>query len=214
MMNNFYNNLIRYGNTFLRFIILISLGTNINVYLEYLNVYVQTKNLSNFSYVVDWYTLNKSIIINGTLFLILTSMSLSTIYCNKFLKLFIIKGILFKYTLNIIILCFTMYIVTFANNNFDLTIYILTMLTILFILNLYFQELYIILSKETNLKKAIKKNIAYNKKLSTRYKTWIHGKILNVKWDIITILSCLSLYFISYVKKHENLIKFHSNTIF
>lgn len=53
MMNNFYNNLIRYGNTFLRFVILISLGTNINVYLEYLNVYIQTKNLSNFSYVVD-----------------------------------------------------------------------------------------------------------------------------------------------------------------
>ena len=213
-MNNFYNNLIRYGNTFLRFIILISLGTNINVYLEYLNVYVQTKNLSNFSYVVDWYTLNKSIIINGTLFLILTGMSLSTIYCNKFLKLSIIKGVLFKYTLNIIILCFTMYIVTFANNNFDLAIYILTMLTILFVLNLYFQELYIILSKETNLKKAIKKNINYNKKLSTRYKTWIHGKILNIKWDIVTILSCLALYFISYVKKHESLIKFHNNTIF
>lgn len=213
-MNNFYNNLIKYGNTFLRFIILISLGTNINVYLEYLNVYVQTKNLSNFSYVVDWYTLNKSIIINGTLFLILTGMSLSTIYCNKFLKLSIIKGVLFKYTLNIIILCFTMYIVTFANNNFDFTIYILTMLTILFILNLYFQELYIILSKETNLKKAIKKNIAYNKELSTRYKTWIHGKILNIKWDIVTILSCLALYFISYLKKNESLIKFHSNTIF
>lgn len=214
MMNNFYNNLIRYGNTFLRFIILISLGTNINVYLEYLNVYVQTKNLSNFSYVVDWYTLNKSIIINGTLFLILTGMSLSTIYCNKFLKLSILKGVLFKYTLNIIILSFTMYIVTFANNNFDLTIYILTMLTILFVLNLYFQELYIILSKETNLKKAIKKNIAYNKKLSTRYKTWIHGKILNIKWDIVTILSCLALYFISYVKKHESLIKFHKRTNF
>ena len=139
-MNNFYNNLIKYGNTFLRFIILISLGTNINVYLEYLNVYVQTKNLSNFSYVVDWYTLNKSIIINGTLFLILTGMSLSTIYCNKFLKLSILKGVFFKYTLNIIILCFTMYIVTFTNNNFDLTIYILTILTILFILNLYFQD--------------------------------------------------------------------------
>lgn len=213
-MNNFYNNLIKYGNTFLRFIILISLGTNINVYLEYLNVYVQTKNLSNFSYVVDWYTLNKSIIINGTLFLILTGMSLSTIYCNKFLKLSIIKGVLFKYTLNIIILCFTMYIVTFTNNNFDLTIYILTILTILFILNLYFQELYIILSKETNLKKAIKKNIAYNKKLSTKYKTWIHGKILNIKWDIVTILSCLALYFISYVKKHESLIKFHNRTNF
>lgn len=213
-MNNFYNNLIKYGNTFLRFIILISLGTNINVYLEYLNVYVQTKNLSNFSYVVDWYTLNKSIIINGTLFLILTGMSLSTIYCNKFLKLSILKGVLFKYTLNIIILSFTMYIVTFANNNFDLTIYILTMLTILFVLNLYFQELYIILSKETNLKKAIKKNIAYNKKLSTRYKTWIHGKILNIKWDIVTILSCLALYFISYVKKHESLIKFHNRTNF
>lgn len=214
MMNNFYNNLIRYGNTFLRFVILISLGTNINVYLEYLNVYIQTKNLSNFSYVVDWYTLNKSIIINGTLFLILTGMSLSTIYCNKFLKLSILKGVLFKYTLNIIILCFTMYIVTFANNNFDLTIYILIMLTILFVLNLYFQELYIILSKETNLKKAIKKNIAYNKKLSTMYKTWIHGKILNIKWDIITILSCLALYFISYVKKHESLIKFHNRTNF
>lgn len=213
-MNNFYNNLIKYGNTFLRFIILISLGTNINVYLEYLNVYVQTKNLSNFSYVVDWYTLNKSIIINGTLFLILTGMSLSTIYCNKFLKLSILKGVLFKYTLNIIILCFTMYIVTFTNNNFDLTIYILTILTILFILNLYFQELYIILSKETNLKKAIKKNIAYNKKLSTKYKTWIHGKILNIKWDIVTILSCLALYFISYVKKHESLIKFHNRTNF
>lgn len=213
-MNNFYNNLIKYGNTFLRFIILISLGTNINVYLEYLNVYVQTKNLSNFSYVVDWYTLNKSIIINGTLFLILTGMSLSTIYCNKFLKLSIIKGVLFKYTLNIIILCFTMYIVTFANNNFDLTIYILTMLTILFILNLYFQELYIILTKEPNLKNAIKKNITYNKKLSTMYKTWIHGKILNLKWDIVTILSCLALYFISYVKKHESLIKFHNRTNF
>ena len=213
-MNNFYNNLIRYGNTFLRFIILISLGTNINVYLEYLNVYVQTKNLSNFSYVVDWYTLNKSIILNGTLFLILTGMSLSTIYCNKFIKLSIIKGILFKYTLNIIILCFTMYIVTFADNNFDLTIYILTILTILFILNLYFQELYIILIKEQNLKKAIKKNIDYNKKISTRYKTWIHGKILNIKWDIITILSCLSLYFISYVKKHESLIQFHKRTNF
>lgn len=213
-MNNFYNNLIRYGNTFLRFIILISLGTNINVYLEYLNVYVQTKNLSNFSYVVDWYTLNKSIIINGTLFLILTGMSLSTIYCNKFLKLSILKGVLFKYTLNIIILCFTMYIVTFANNNFDLTMYILIILTILFVLNLYFQELYIILTKEPNLKKAIKKNIAYNKKLSTMYKTWIHGKILNIKWDIITILSCLSLYFISYVKKHENLIQFHKRTNF
>ena len=213
-MNNFYNNLIKYGNTFLRFIILISLGTNINVYLEYLNVYVQTKNLSNFSYVVDWYTLNKSIILNGTLFLILTAMSLSTIYCNKFLKLSIIKGILFKYTLNIIILCFTMYIVTFADNNFDLTIYILTMLTILFILNLYFQELYIILTKEQNLKKAIKKNIDYNKELSTTYKTWVHGKILNIKWDIITILSCLSLYFISYVKKHESLIKFHKRTNF
>lgn len=213
-MNKFYNNLIKYGNTFLRFVILISLGTNINVYLEYLNVYVQTKNLSNFSYVVDWYTLNKSIIINGTLFLILTGMSLSTIYCNKFLKLSILKGVLFKYTLNIIILSFTMYIVTFANNNFDLTIYILTMLTILFVLNLYFQELYIILSKETNLKKAIKKNIAYNKKLSTRYKTWIHGKILNIKWDIVTILSCLALYFISYVKKHESLIKFHKRTNF
>lgn len=213
-MNQIYNNLIKYGNTFLRFIILISLGTNINVYLEYLNVYVQTKNLSNFSYVVDWYTLNKSIIINGTLFLILTGMSLSTIYCNKFLKLSIIKGVLFKYTLNIIILCFTMYIVTFANNNFDLAIYILTMLTILFVLNLYFQELYIILSKETNLKKAIKKNIAYNKKLSTKYKTWIHGKILNIKWDIVTILSCLALYFISYVKKHESLIKFHNRTNF
>lgn len=213
-MNNFYNNLIKYGNTFLRFIILISLGTNINVYLEYLNVYVQTKNLSNFSYVVDWYTLNKSIILNGTLFLILTAMSLSTIYCNKFLKLSIIKGILFKYTLNIIILCFTMYIVTFADNNFDLTIYILIMLTILFILNLYFQELYIILTKEQNLKKAIKKNIDYNKELSTTYKTWVHGKILNIKWDIITILSCLSLYFISYVKKHENLIKFHKRTNF
>lgn len=213
-MNNFYNNLIKYGNTFLRFIILISLGTNINVYLEYLNVYVQTKNLSNFSYVVDWYTLNKSIIINGTLFLILTGMSLSTIYCNKFLKLSILKGVLFKYTLNIIILCFTMYIVTFANNNFDFTIYILTMLTILFVLNLYFQELYIILSKETNLKKAIKKNIAYNKELSTMYKTWIHGKILNIKWDIVTILSCLALYFISYVKKHESLIKFYKRTNF
>ena len=213
-MHNFYNNLIKYGNTFLRFIILISLGTNINVYLEYLNVYVQTKNLSNFSYVVDWYTLNKSIIINGTLFLILTGMSLSTIYCNKFLKLSILKGVLFKYTLNIIILCFTMYIVTFANNNFDLAIYILTMLTILFVLNLYFQELYIILSKETNLKKAIKKNITYNKKLSTMYKTWIHGKILNIKWDIVTILSCLALYFISYVKKHESLIKFHNRTNF
>lgn len=213
-MNNFYNNLIKYGNTFLRFIILISLGTNINVYLEYLNVYVQTKNLSNFSYVVDWYTLNKSIILNGTLFLILTAMSLSTIYCNKFLKLSIIKGILFKYTLNIIILCFTMYIVTFADNNFDLTIYILTMLTILFILNLYFQELYVILTKEPNLKKAIKKNIDYNKALNTKYKTWLHGKILNVKWDIITILSCLSLYFISYVKKHENIIKFHKRTNF
>lgn len=213
-MNNFYNNLIKYGNTFLRFIILISLGTNINVYLEYLNVYVQTKNLSNFSYVVDWYTLNKSIIINGILFLILTGMSLSTIYCNKFLKLSILKGVLFKYTLNIIILCFAMYIVTFTNNNFDLTIYILTMLTILFVLNLYFQELYIILSKETNLKKAIKKNIAYNKKLNTKYKTWIHGKILNIKWDIVTILSCLALYFISYVKKHESLIKFHNRTIF
>lgn len=213
-MNNFYNNLIKYGNTFLRFIILISLGTNINVYLEYLNVYVQTKNLSNFSYVVDWYTLNKSIILNGTLFLILTGMSLSTIYCNKFIKLSIIKGILFKYTLNIIILCFTMYIVTFADNNFDLTIYILIMLTILFIINLYFQELYIILIKETNLKKAIKKNIDYNKELSTRYKTWLHGKILNVKWDIITILSCLSVYFISYVKKHESLIKFHKRTNF
>lgn len=213
-MNNFYNNLIKYGNTFLRFIILISLGTNINVYLEYLNVYVQTKNLSNFSYVVDWYTLNKSIIINGTLFLILTGMSLSTIYCNKFLKLSILKGVLFKYTLNIIILCFTMYIVTFANNNFDLTIYILTMLTILFVLNLYFQELYIILSKETNLKKAIKKNITYNKELSTMYKTWIHGKILNIKWDIVTILSCLALYFISYVKKNESLIKFHNRTNF
>ena len=213
-MNKFYNNLIKYGNTFLRFIILISLGTNINVYLEYLNVYVQTKNLSNFSYVVDWYTLNKSIIINGILFLILTGMSLSTIYCNKFLKLSILKGVLFKYTLNIIILCFTMYIVTFTNNNFDLTIYILTMLTILFVLNLYFQELYIILSKETNLKKAIKKNIAYNKELSTMYKTWIHGKILNIKWDIVTILSCLALYFISYVKKHENLIKFHNRTNF
>lgn len=213
-MNNFYNNLIKYGNTFLRFIILISLGTNINVYLEYLNVYVQTKNLSNFSYVVDWYTLNKSIIINGILFLILTGMSLSTIYCNKFLKLSILKGVLFKYTLNIIILCFTMYIVTFTNNNFDLTIYILTMLTILFVLNLYFQELYIILSKETNLKKAIKKNIAYNKELSTMYKTWIHGKILNIKWDIVTILSCLALYFISYVKKHESLIKFHNRTNF
>ena len=214
MMNNFYNNLIRYGNTFLRFIILISLGTNINVYLEYLNVYVQTKNLSNFSYVVDWYTLNKSIIINGTLFLILTGMSLSTIYCNKFLKLSIIKGVLFKYTLNIIILCFTMYIVTFANNNFDVTMYILIILTILFVLNLYFQELYIILIKEPNLRKAIKKNIAYNKKLSTTYKTWIHGKILNIKWDIVTILSCLALYFISYVKKHENLIKYHSSTNF
>ena len=213
-MNKFYNNLIKYGNTFLRFIILISLGTNINVYLEYLNVYVQTKNLSNFSYVVDWYTLNKSIIINGTLFLILTGMSLSTIYCNKFLKLSILKGVLFKYTLNIIILCFTMYIVTFANNNFDLTIYILTMLTILFVLNLYFQELYIILTKETNLKKAIKKNIAYNKELSTMYKTWIHGKILNIKWDIVTILSCLALYFISYVKKNESLIKFHNRTNF
>lgn len=213
-MNNFYNNLIKYGNTFLRFIILISLGTNINVYLEYLNVYVQTKNLSNFSYVVDWYTLNKSIIINGTLFLILTGMSLSTIYCNKFIKLSIIKGILFKYTLNIIILCFTMYIVTFANTNFDITIYILIILTILFIINLYFQELYIILIKETNLKKAIKKNIDYNKELSTRYKTWLHGKILNIKWDIITILSCLSLYFISYVKKHESLIKFHKRTNF
>lgn len=213
-MNKFYNNLIKYGNTFLRFIILISLGTNINVYLEYLNVYIQTKNLSNFSYVVDWYTLNKSIIINGTLFLILTGMSLSTIYCNKFLKLSILKGVLFKYTLNIIILCFTMYIVTFANNNFDLAIYILTMLTILFVLNLYFQELYIILSKETNLKKAIKKNIAYNKKLNTKYKTWIHGKILNIKWDIVTILSCLALYFISYVKKHESLIKFHNRTNF
>lgn len=213
-MNKFYNNLIKYGNTFLRFIILISLGTNINVYLEYLNVYIQTKNLSNFSYVVDWYTLNKSIIINGTLFLILTGMSLSTIYCNKFLKLSILKGVLFKYTLNIIILCFTMYIVTFANNNFDLAIYILTMLTILFVLNLYFQELYIILSKETNLKKAIKKNIAYNKELSTMYKTWIHGKILNIKWDIVTILSCLALYFISYVKKNESLIKFHNRTNF
>lgn len=213
-MNKFYNNLIKYGNTFLRFVILISLGTNINVYLEYLNVYVQTKNLSNFSYVVDWYTLNKSIIINGTLFLILTGMSLSTIYCNKFLKLSILKGVLFKYTLNIIILCFTMYIVTFANNNFDLTIYILTMLTILFVLNLYFQELYIILTKETNLKKAIKKNIAYNKELSTMYKTWIHGKILNIKWDIVTILSCLALYFISYVKKNESLIKFHNRTNF
>lgn len=213
-MNKFYNNLIKYGNTFLRFIILISLGTNINVYLEYLNVYVQTKNLSNFSYVVDWYTLNKSIIINGTLFLILTGMSLSTIYCNKFLKLSILKGVLFKYTLNIIILCFTMYIVTFAHNNFDLTIYILTMLTILFVLNLYFQELYIILTKETNLKKAIKKNIAYNKELSTMYKTWIHGKILNIKWDIVTILSCLALYFISYVKKNESLIKFHNRTNF
>ena len=213
-MNNFYNNLIRYGNTFLRFIILISLGTNINVYLEYLNIYVQTKNLSNFSYVVDWYTLNKSIILNGSLFIILTGMSLSTIYCNKFLKLSIIKGILFKYTLNIIILCFTMYIITFADNNFDLTIYILIMLTILFILNLYFQELYIILIKEPNLKKAIKKNIDYNKKLSTTYKTWLHGKILNVKWDIITILSCLSLYFISYVKKHESLIKFYKRTNF
>lgn len=213
-MNKFYNNLIKYGNTFLRFIILISLGTNINVYLEYLNVYIQTKNLSNFSYVVDWYTLNKSIIINGTLFLILTGMSLSTIYCNKFLKLSILKGVLFKYTLNIIILCFTMYIVTFANNNFDLAIYILSMLTILFVLNLYFQELYIILSKETNLKKAIKKNIAYNKELSTMYKTWIHGKILNIKWDIVTILSCLALYFISYVKKNESLIKFHNRTNF
>lgn len=213
-MNNFYNNLIKYGNTFLRFIILISLGTNINVYLEYLNVYVQTKNLSNFSYVVDWYTLNKSIIINGILFLILTGMSLSTIYCNKFLKLSILKGVLFKYTLNIIILCFNMYIVTFSNNNFDLAIYILTMLTILFVLNLYFQELYIILTKEPNLKKAIKKNIAYNKKLSTKYKTWIHGKILNIKWDIVTILSCLALYFISYVKKHESLIKFHNRTNF
>lgn len=213
-MNKFYNNLIKYGNTFLRFIILISLGTNINVYLEYLNVYVQTKNLSNFSYVVDWYTLNKSIIINGTLFLILTGMSLSTIYCNKFLKLSILKGVLFKYALNIIILCFTMYIVTFAHNNFDLTIYILTMLTILFVLNLYFQELYIILTKETNLKKAIKKNIAYNKELSTMYKTWIHGKILNIKWDIVTILSCLALYFISYVKKNESLIKFHNRTNF
>ena len=46
------------------------------------------------------------------------------------------------------------------------------------------------------------------------YKTWIHGKILNIKWDIVTILSCLALYFISYVKKHESLIKFYKITKF
>ena len=46
------------------------------------------------------------------------------------------------------------------------------------------------------------------------YKTWIHGKILNIKWDIVTILSCLALYFISYVKKNESLIKFHNRTNF
>ena len=213
-MNKFYNNLIKYGNTFLRFIILISLGTNINIYLEYLNVYFQTKNLSNFSYVVDWYSLNKSLIINGLLFILLTAMSLSTIYDNKFLKLSIIKGVLFKYSINIIILSFTMYIITFANTTFDIILYILIMSTILFSINLYFQELYIILIKEKNLKKAIKKNIAYNKKLNLSHKIWIHGKILNIKWDIITILSCLSIYFISYVKKHESLIKYHSSTNF
>lgn len=213
-MNQIYNNLIKYGNTFLRFIILITLGTNINVYLEYLNVYFQTKNLSNFSYVVDWYSLNKSLVVNGTLFILLTVMSLSTIYCNKVLKLSILKGVLFKYTINIIIMCFTMYIITFANTTFDIVLYILIMLTILFIINLYFQELYIILIKEKSLKKALKKNIDYNKELSLSHKTWLHGKILNIKWDIITILSCLSVYFVSYVKKHESLISFHNKTIF
>lgn len=213
-MNQIYNNLIKYGNTFLRFIILITLGTNINVYLEYLNVYFQTKNLSNFSYVVDWYSLNKSLVVNGTLFILLTAMSLSTIYCNKVLKLSILKGVLFKYTININIMCFTMYVITFANTTFDIILYILIMLTILFIINLYFQELYIILIKEKSLKKALKKNIDYNKELNISHKTWLYGKILNIKWDIITILSCLSVYFVSYVKKHESLISFHNKTIF
>ena len=101
-----------------------------------------------------------------------------------------------------------------AQDEFYIILYLLIFTTFIFILNIYFQELYIILSKENSIKKAIQKNIKYNQQLSTKHKTWLHGKITNVKYDVLTIITLFALYFISYTKKNESLIQFNKRTVF
>lgn len=211
---NVYYKISTYINSLFRAIFLILLIKDFNIFLDYLNVYLQVYNLSNFNYDVDWYNLIYPIIIKGILFLTLTIITLSAIYSSKFIKLSILKGIILKYTINIITVIIMTFAISHARDEFYIILYLLIFTTFIFILNIYFQELYIILSKENSIKKAIQKNIKYNQQLSTKHKTWLHGKITNVKYDVLTIITLFALYFISYTKKHESLIQFHKRTVF